>query len=79
MINGQSGAIAGQRPVDWLKVWLALGALVAPGITVGVIGMIILLMEGPGFFIMMAAFVLLLIGLVIGFNLLRQAQGMDDV
>jgi len=78
MVNGQSGAISGQRPVDWLRVWLAVVGLAAPGFTVGLIGIIILLLEGPGFWFMVAGFVLLAIGLVIGFGLLLQAMGMDD-
>ena len=78
MINGQSGEISGQRPVDWLKVWLAVGGLVAPGLTIGLLGIIILLFEALGFLVMVVGFVLLVIGLIIGFSLLVQAQGMDD-
>src|SRR5262245_17765968 len=32
LVNGQTGAVAGQRPVDWRKVGLALSALVLPGL-----------------------------------------------
>ena len=40
MVNGQTGAIAGQRPVDWNKVWLAIAALLAPGICLGLVGLV---------------------------------------
>lgn len=79
MVNGQTGAIAGQRPVDWAKVWLAVFALIAPGLTLGLTGLIILLLEGNGLLLGVIGFVLLVIGLVIAFNLVRQAQRMDDV
>jgi predicted RNA-binding Zn-ribbon protein involved in translation (DUF1610 family) len=79
MVNGQNGSITGQRPVDWLKVWLAVGGLLAPGLTVGLIGLIILFFAESGLFIGIAGFVLLVIGLVISFNLARTAQTMDDV
>jgi predicted heme/steroid binding protein len=36
MINGQGGAITGQRPVDWAKVWLAVAALL-PRTAAGVV------------------------------------------
>lgn len=78
MVNGQTGAIAGQRPVDWMKVWLALAALVAPGLTVGFVGVILLLLGGIGFPIMVVGFILLVIGLIVGFYLVQKAQKMDD-
>jgi hypothetical protein len=68
MVNGQTGEISGQRPVDWLKVWLAVVALVAPGLLLG----------GAEFTFLVIGFILLLIGLIIGFNLVRQAQRLDD-
>jgi hypothetical protein len=78
MINAQTRTVSGQRPVDWLKVWLAVGALLAPGLILGLIGVVTLLLGGLGVFVMMIGFILLVIGLIISFNLVRQAQGMDD-
>jgi hypothetical protein len=78
MVNGQTGAISGQRPVDWTKVWLAVFALIAPGLTVGVIGLIMMNFGDTGFVIGVIGFILLVIGLIIAFSLVRQAQGMDD-
>jgi predicted RNA-binding Zn-ribbon protein involved in translation (DUF1610 family) len=79
MVNGQTGAIAGQRPVDWTKVWLAVFGLIAPGLTIGVIGLIMMNFGDAGFFIGVIGFILLVIGLIVAFNLVRKAQGMDDV
>jgi hypothetical protein len=78
MVNGQTGAVSGQRPVDWFKLWLAVIALLAPGLTIGVIGLITLIFGGIGLFIGVIGFILLVIGLIIGFNLVRKAQAMDD-
>ncbi len=79
MVNGQTGVVAGQRPVDWVKVWLAVFGLLSPGLTLGVIGIITTIFFDFGFFIGIIGFILLVIGLVIGFNIFRKAQAMDDV
>ncbi|GJM42268.1 MAG: hypothetical protein DHS20C20_25500 [Ardenticatenaceae bacterium] len=42
MINGQTGTIAGQRPVDWKRVgWTLAGALL-PGLLLGIIAAVLL-------------------------------------
>jgi DNA-directed RNA polymerase subunit RPC12/RpoP len=79
MVNGQSGAIAGQRPVDWTKVWLAVAALLTPGALLGLLGLLTLLVGGIGGVIGVVGFVLLVIGLVIAIIILTQAAGMDDL
>jgi Zn finger protein HypA/HybF involved in hydrogenase expression len=78
IINGQTGAVTGQRPVDWARLWLAVAALLAPGLLLGAIGLITLILGGLGLFIGIVGFILLIIGLIISFNLVRTAQGMDD-
>jgi hypothetical protein len=79
MVNGQTGAIAGQRPVDWNKVWLAVGLLVSPGLLLGLIGMVTLIIGGIGMAIGGVGFVLLIIGLIISIFIIRQAYGLDDI
>jgi predicted RNA-binding Zn-ribbon protein involved in translation (DUF1610 family) len=79
MVNGQTGKVSGQRPVDWFKVWLAITGLLAPGLTIGIIGIITLIFAGLGLIIGVIGFMLLVIGLVIAFNIFRKAQAMDDV
>lgn len=78
MINGQTGAIAGQRPVDWTKVGLAIGALLAPGALLTLVGVLTVLL-GVGVPVAIVGFVLLVIGGIIAFILFQKAQGMDDV
>lgn len=78
MINGQTGAISGQRPVDWTRVWLVILALLSPGLFLGFIGLITIAFGGVGMVIGGFGFVLLIIGLVLGFIILREAHSMDD-
>jgi len=78
MINGQSGAVAGQRPADWTKVWLAVAALVAPGLLLCLVGILTALIGGVGVAIGGFGFVLLVIGVVISIIIVRQAMQMDD-
>lgn len=79
MINGQTGDIAGQRPVDWTKVWLVIAALLSPGLLLGLIGLVTIPLGGVGVGIGIVGFILLIIGLVIGFIIWRQADSLDDV
>jgi DNA-directed RNA polymerase subunit RPC12/RpoP len=78
MVNGQTGSIAGQRPVDWRKVWLAIAALLAPGLILGLIGLLTVSLGGIGASIGVVGFVLLVIGLILSFILFQKAQGLDD-
>lgn len=78
MINGQTGVIAGQRPVDWTKVWLAIGAVVMPGLLLTLAGVLTVLL-GVGIAIGAVGFVLLVFGAIIGFLIFQKAQEMDDV
>lgn len=77
LVNGQTGVIAGQRPVDWNKVWLAVGAALAPGLLLILIG-VVTAMLGVGVAVGGIGFVLLVIGIVVALVLFSKAQGMDD-
>ena len=48
MANGQTAVVAGQKPVAWWKVWLAIAALLLPGLGVGLVGLVMLLAGGLG-------------------------------
>jgi hypothetical protein len=72
MANGQTGAIAGQKPVAWWKVWLAVAALMAPGLLLGLIGLI-LSVAGVGMLLLVVAFVLLITGGVISIIIFKKA------
>jgi len=78
MINGQNGEIAGQRPADWNKIWLVIAALLAPGILLGLLGLITIPIGGVGVGIGILGFILLIIGLVVSFILYNKAQAIDD-
>ena len=67
------GIVAGQKPVAWWKVWLAISGLLSPGIIVSFIGIILLLFGGIGIFALGLAAVLFMIGIIISFNIYRQA------
>ncbi len=78
MINGQTGAISGQRPVDWSKVWLAIVLLLAPGVLVCLLGLVTLPLAGVGAVIGGVGFVLLIIGLIIAGIFFFQASHLAD-
>lgn len=79
LINGQTGAIAGQRPVDWNKVWLVIALLVAPGSLLGTLGLLTIPLAGVGVAIGGLGFVLLVIGVIASIFIYTQASKMDDV
>lgn len=85
LINGQTGTIAGQRPVDWTKVWLAVGAMLAPGLLLGLLAVLAtalgavippsLAVGGGG---LVLALILLIIGGVFAVMTLTKARKRDD-
>ena len=77
MVNGQTGAIAGQRPVDWNKIWLVIAALLAPGLFIGMIGLVTAAF-GIGIGIGAVGVGLLVIGAIISMIIFTQAQALDD-
>lgn len=79
MVNGQTGTIAGQMPVDWTKVWLVIAALLAPGVLLGLLGLLTLLLGGVGAVIGGFGLFLLVIGMIISLVILRKAMSLDDI
>jgi hypothetical protein len=78
LINGQTGEIAGQRPVDWRKIGLVLAALILPGI------LLFLLLyfafpeaygRGGGFL----SFAIFAVGLFTAIYIALQAQKLDEI
>jgi hypothetical protein len=41
ILNGQTGTISGQRPVDWKKIWSVIAMIFAPGVLSALIGFIL--------------------------------------
>ncbi len=79
LINGQTGAISGQRPVDWQKVWLVIALCLLPGAGLGLAGLVTLIFGGLGVVIGGIGFFLLVLGLVGAFFIYQKADSMDDL
>ncbi len=73
LINGQTGIVAGQKPVAWWKVWLAITGLLSPGLLLSLIGLVLLLFGGIGIFVLAFAAVIFVVGLVLSINIFNQA------
>ncbi|MDY0019816.1 MAG: hypothetical protein RBT47_07435 [Anaerolineae bacterium] len=76
IINGQTGAVGGQRPVDWTKVWLVLAAILAPGLLLSLAGLVTFF-TGIGVVVAIVGFVLLIVGLIVDVVLFNTAQELD--
>ena len=74
LINGQTGRVAGPRPVDWEKVWLVIILLLAPGVLTTIFGMLFSRgqVAGLGLF-------LLVTGLVFAYFLFNHARETEHV
>lgn len=69
IVNGQTGTVGGQKPVDWNKVWLAIAAILAPGILLSLIGLPLLLLGGLGMIPLILGLVLFVGGVIGAFIL----------
>jgi DNA-directed RNA polymerase subunit RPC12/RpoP len=74
MVNGQTGKVAGQKPVAWWKIWLAIAAALAPGLIAGGIGLLLIMFDRPGALPAGLGIMLFIIGMVISFVLLKKAR-----
>ena len=75
LVNGQSGKIAGQKPVDWWKIWLAIAVMLLPALVAGLIG---LTQRADGIGILILALGLLALGLVGAGMLYRRAASAEE-
>jgi DNA-directed RNA polymerase subunit RPC12/RpoP len=64
LVNGQTGKVAGQKPVAWWKIWLVVALMLAPGLCAGLIGLPLLLAGGVGVVPLAIGAVLLVLGAV---------------
>lgn len=79
LINGQTGSIAGQRPVDWRKVAQVLGLWFLPGLLLAIVAAVLLANEiGIGAALMLVAGLALLAWLIFVIDTLRKAGKMAD-
>ena len=72
--------------MDWNKVWLAAGALVAPGALLSLISVLAIALGlllppalGLAVVLLVPGIILLIIGGIIAFNIISKARRMDDV
>jgi DNA-directed RNA polymerase subunit RPC12/RpoP len=76
MVNGQTGTVAGQKPVAWWKIWLAIGLLLAPGLLLGLVGLV-LSAAGIGGPLLGVAVILFIIGAILSVIIYRQATASE--
>lgn len=77
-VNGQTGKVAGQKPVAWLRVWLAIAAMLAPGACLGLAGLLTSAL-GIGVVGLVLGFILLLAGLIGAIVVFRKARASEEV
>lgn len=63
LVDGSTGSVAGQKPIAWNKVYLAIAAMILPGLGLGLLGLPLLLL-GVGAVVLLVAAVLLIAGAV---------------
>ena len=79
LINGQTGTIAGQRPVDWRKVAKVLGLWFLPGLLLAIASAVLLANEnGIGGAIMLAAGFAMLAWIIFAIITVSKAGKMAD-
>jgi DNA-directed RNA polymerase subunit RPC12/RpoP len=78
MVNGQTGTVAGQKPVVWWKVWLVIAAMLLPGFLLGMIGLPLLLLGGAGLVPIGIGAVLFIIGVVLSIILYNKAHSWEE-
>ena len=74
MVNGQTGQVAGQKPVAWLRVWLIIAAIISPGACLGLLATPLGGIGVVGLVVGFVLFVAGLIGAVIIFNKARASE-----
>jgi DNA-directed RNA polymerase subunit RPC12/RpoP len=77
MLNGQTGAIAGQKPVAWWKIWLVVAAILSPGLCLGLVGLPLLLVGGIGLLPLILGAILFIAGLFGAFFLYQNAAASE--
>ncbi len=80
MVNGQTGKVAGQKPVAWLRIWLAIAALLAPGACLGLAGLLLSIPLPPaGIAGLVIGFILLIAGLIGAIIIFQKARASGEV
>ncbi len=77
LVNGQTGTVAGQKPVAWWKVWLAMAAMLSPGLCAGLLGLPLLLVGGIGVVPLVLGLILFGLGAFGSFYLYQRAAASE--
>jgi hypothetical protein len=62
LVDGHTGTVAGQKPVAWWKIWVAMALALSPGVFLGLLSLPLLLVGGLGVATGVVAVVLLGLG-----------------
>ena len=80
MVNGQTGQVAGQKPVAWLRIWLAIAALLTPGALLGLAGLLLSALLPPaGIVGLVIGFILLIAGFIGSIIIFKKARASEEV
>jgi hypothetical protein len=81
LVNGQNGAVAGQRPVDWHKVALAIGAAFSPAVLLGIIAAFLLASatSSLGTTLAVTAVIAAVFALIFALTVFQKGRAMDDI
>jgi predicted RNA-binding Zn-ribbon protein involved in translation (DUF1610 family) len=77
ILNGQTGAVAGQKPVAWWKVWLVIAALLAPGMILGFVGVTMTLIGNMGAGAIALGVIAFVIGLIFSVLLYQRISKLE--
>jgi len=78
MVNGQTGNVAGQKPVAWLRVWLVIAAMLSPGACLGLLGLLTLPLGGAGVVGLVVGFVLFIAALIGAIIIFQKARASEE-
>jgi Zn finger protein HypA/HybF involved in hydrogenase expression len=78
MVNGQTGNVAGQKPVAWARVWLAIAAMLSPGACLGLLGLLTLPLGGVGIVGVVIGGILLVAALIGAFIIFQKARASEE-
>lgn len=79
MVNGQTGKVFGQKPIDWNKVWLAIILALLPGLATVLIGLPMILLAGSGMVLIFLGLILLVSGGAIAFTIYKNATRLEAI
>ncbi len=79
MLNGQTGKISGQKPVAWGKIWLAVAAMLSPGLCLALLGLPLLLAGGIGIVPLILGLILFILGMFGAFFLYTKAVASEKL